>query len=237
MRRVSRQLARTGALDVIATAVPGLKDLLVLGKVKQLERAAAAGQPGPVGEPPADLIIVDAPAAGHAVTFLQSASGLRDAVTVGPIRGQAQEVADLLADASRCRVVLVTLPEETPVNECVETANALEDRVGLKLGPVVVNSVFPDAAWLDLDPLEVAAAAGVLIGENEAAALRQAARVRQRRHLAHAAQQARLAESLPLPQLSLPYLFAEKIGPLELDRLAGAFAAEVDRLDDPAPVA
>ena len=73
MRRISKRLTRSGALDVVATAVPGMKDILVLGKVKQLEQARAA-----------DLIVVDAPAAGHAISFLLSARGLLDAVRVGP---------------------------------------------------------------------------------------------------------------------------------------------------------
>ena len=47
----------------------------------------------------------------------------------------------MLADPARCQVVLVTLPETTPVNEAIETADALEERVGVQLGPVVVNAV------------------------------------------------------------------------------------------------
>jgi anion-transporting ArsA/GET3 family ATPase len=90
MKRVSKRLTSSGAIDVVATAVPGIKDILVLGKVKSLERSNDA-----------DLIILDAPAAGHAVTFLMSAHGLLDAVRVGPIRSQAQEVIELLTDASR----------------------------------------------------------------------------------------------------------------------------------------
>src|SRR5688500_5338478 len=111
MRRLSRRLVETGALDVVSTAAPGIKDILILGKVKQLERGGSA-----------DLILLDAPAAGHAITFLMSARGLLDAVRVGPINTQAREVLDMLTDADRCQVVLVTLPEETPVNELVETA-------------------------------------------------------------------------------------------------------------------
>ena len=87
MKRISKRLASSGALDVVATAVPGMKDILVLGKVKSLEESRTA-----------DLIIVDAPAAGHAVTFLLSARGLLDAVRVGPIRKQAQDVVSLLSD-------------------------------------------------------------------------------------------------------------------------------------------
>ena len=157
MRRISRRLLRTGAIDVVATAAPGIKDILVLGKVKQLERAAG-GAIGVNDDSPAnDLIVLDAPAAGHAVTFLQSAHGLLDAVRVGPIRTQAHEVVNLLTDPDRCQVILVTLPEETPVNELVETAYSLEDRVGVQLGPVIVNGLYPVLEGLDADPIGLAA--------------------------------------------------------------------------------
>src|SRR5204863_6154070 len=170
MKRISKRLASSGALDVVATAVPGIKDILVLGKVKQLERLGTA-----------DLIILDAPAAGHAVTFLMSARGLLDAVTVGPIRAQAADVVDLLSDPKRCQVMLVTLPEETPVNELVETAFKLEDRVGVSLSPVVVNGLYPSLAGLDIDPIEAAAEAGVKLESAQADALRRAADFRRKR--------------------------------------------------------
>ena len=64
MRRLSKRLSNSGILDVVATAAPGIKDILVLGKVKQLE-----GQSATAGDGAADFIVVDAPAAGHAVTF------------------------------------------------------------------------------------------------------------------------------------------------------------------------
>ena len=227
MRRISRRLVRTGAIEVVATAAPGIKDILVLGKVKQLERATVAG-----GGP--DLIVIDAPAAGHAVTFLQSAHGLIDAVRVGPIRSQAQEVVDLLTDPDRCQVVLVTLPEETPVNELVETAYSLEDRVGIKLGPVVVNGMYPTLDGLDLDPAAAAAADGIDLRPGEVEALRQAAAFRLQRQRLQQEQVTRLANALPLPQLRLPYVFSEAIGPHDVDTLATALADEVGRLRTPA---
>lgn len=207
MRRVSKRLVQTGALDVVATAVPGIKDILVLGKIKQLERSS-----------PADLIIVDAPAAGHAVTFLTSASGLLDAVRVGPIRTQAQDVVDLLSDPARCQVLLVTLPEETPVNEVVDTAFKLEDRVGVALAGVVVNGVYPPLAGLSPE------AAG------EDRALADAARFRLGREQLQREQVARLSEALPLPQLALPFLFTTEVGPAEVDELARALAGAVEAL-------
>jgi len=222
MRRISKRLANSGALDVVSTAVPGIKDILVLGKVKSLERGNAA-----------DLIILDAPAAGHAVTFLMSARGLLDAVTVGPIRAQASDVMELLSDRTRCQVMLVTLPEETPVNEVVETAYKLEDRVGVSLAPVVVNGVYPVLDGLDADPASAAEAAGVSLGNGDAEALRRAADFRLRRQQLQAEQIARLAEALPLPQIQLPFLFTTELHIPEVDQLAEAMAEGVRALPEP----
>jgi anion-transporting ArsA/GET3 family ATPase len=213
MKRVSKRLASSGAIDVVATAVPGIKDILVLGKVKSLERSNRA-----------DLIILDAPAAGHAVTFLMSARGLLDAVRVGPIRSQAQDVMELLTDPARCQILLVTLPEETPVNEVVETAYKLEDRVGVSLLGVVVNGLYPEVAGLGSDPGTVP----------EADDLRAAAAFRRARTELQTEQVARLADALPLPQIHLPFLFTTEVGPAEVDELADAFAASLEQLPDPA---
>ena len=217
MRRVSKRLVSSGAIEVVATAVPGIKDILVLGKVKQLERAKAA-----------DFIVLDAPAAGHAVTFLTSAAGLADAVRVGPIRAQAQEVLELLSDSARCQVMLVTLPEETPVNEVVETAFKLEDRVGVALAPVVVNGLYPAIEGLDVDPDAVAD--DVVLREGEADALRAAAAFRRERMALQAEQVRRLGEALPLAQLRLPFLFTTEVGAAEIDALAAALTSEVGGL-------
>ena len=220
MRRFSRRLTRSGALDVVATAVPGMRDILVLGKVKQLERARAA-----------DLIVIDAPAAGHAVSFLLSARGLLDAVRVGPIQKQAAEVLELLSDPARCQVMLVTLPEETPVNELVDTAYVVEDRAGVALGPVVVNGCVPR---LDLagDVPADAAAVGLPLVSGDVDALRAAAEFRADLVRRQDEQCARLAERLPLPQLRLPYCFTADVGPAEVERLADELALGVGILDD-----
>jgi len=201
MRRLSGRLAKAGVIDVVATAAPGLDDILVLGKVKQLERAGTH-----------DLILLDAPAAGHALTFLRSAKGLADAVTVGPIATQAQDVLELLGDADRCQVVLVTLPEETPVNEIVETAFALEDEVGVKLGPIIVNGLYPDRPGL--------AAALDEVGDDVDPSMVRAARFRLARQAQQAEQVARLSARLPLPQVRLPLCFTAGLTADDLERLA-----------------
>ena len=225
MKRISRRLVSSGALDVVATAIPGIRDILVLGKVKSLERQSAA-----------DLILVDAPATGHAMTFLSSAQGLLDAARSGPVRAQAADVVELLSDPDRCQVALVTLPEEMPVNEVVEAAYALEDRIGVSLGPVIVNACLPADPRLDEDPVQAAAEAGVTLEPEAAAALRAAATFRGHRFALQEEQRARLSHALPLPQLQAPVLFTASIGPAEVERLAVDLADAVGRLpDDDAP--
>jgi anion-transporting ArsA/GET3 family ATPase len=92
LSRISKRLVSSGALEIVATAAPGIRDILVLGKVRSLEQTEAA-----------DLIVLDAPAAGHAITFLLSARGLLDAVKVGPINAQAREALEMLTDPPAAR--------------------------------------------------------------------------------------------------------------------------------------
>jgi len=220
LSRISKRLVSSGALEIVATAAPGIRDILVLGKVKALERGKAA-----------DLVVLDAPAAGHAISFLLSARGLLDAVRVGPINTQARDVLELLTDPARCQVVLVTLPEETPVNELVDTAYHLEDRVGVSLGPVVVNGVVGDRPGIDADPAAAAEAAGASLRPGEAEVLGAAARFRAERRALQAEQLERMATSLPLPQLHLPYVFGGELGPAELTLLTDALLAGVESLE------
>jgi arsenite-transporting ATPase len=219
LKRVSGRLTSSGALDMVATATPGIKDVLILGKVKQLEQLGAA-----------DVIILDAPAAGHAISFLRSARGLLDAVSVGPIEAQARDVMELLGDPDRCEVLLVTLPEETPVNELIETAFNLEDQVGISLAPVVVNGLYPELAGLTTDPEVAAAEAGVTLRPGEADQLRAAAKFRLLRTDLQRTQVERLATDLPLPQLRLPFLFTTELSLTHVEALADRQLEQISEL-------
>jgi anion-transporting ArsA/GET3 family ATPase len=209
--RVARRLTTSGIIDVVATAAPGIDDIVVLGRIKQLERSGDW-----------DVIVVDGPAAGHAITFLTSAAGLLDAVRGGPVRTQAQDVVDMLADPVRSQVVLVTLPETTPVNEVIETAYALEDRVGVRLGPVVVNQIDglgqPDVP----DPSEVALNGA---GAGDRAVLAEAAEYRRARRAMQADELARLAKEVALPQWHLPLLRVAGLGAGDVATLAASMRA------------
>ncbi len=223
LKRISNRLASSGALDMVATATPGIRDVLILGKVKQLERSGAA-----------DVIIVDAPAAGHAISFLRSASGLLNAVNVGPIETQAREVMELLSDPDRCEIVLVTLPEETPVNEMVETAFSLEELVGIKLAPVVINGSLGDPAPFDIDPADAAAEIDVELGDDDLKALRMATTFVGGRARLQAEQLERLNRELPLPQIVLPFRFTADLTLVDIDALADVWLEQVSQLADQA---
>ncbi len=233
MRRLSRRLVGSGALDVVSTAVPGMPDMLVLGKIKQMERAAAAGEPGA-----ADVIILDAPAAGHAVRFLQSPSGLLDVTGGGPVRAQAQDVVEMLTDPARCQVILVTTPEETPVSETVETAELLQEKAGTTLDAVVVNGRFPVLSLPQtIEPDELVAlvaADGAQLSPDEVDSLVVAGRLRARRQESQAEQVVRLGNELALPQLELPFCFSSDLGPDELEYLTDALEDAVVGLAEPA---
>ena len=212
--RVAKRMAKSGLLEIVATATPGIKDLLVLGRIKGLEAQDAA-----------DLIIVDAPAAGHAIQFLQAPVGVRDTARTGVLNRQALEVLEMLYDPSRCRAVLVGIPEETPINELIDTAFAVEDEVGLALGPVVINGILPA-----IDDLDAATPDGV--SDPEAGDLRLAADLRRDRLALQAEQLERLESQLPLAQIRLPQLFTTEIGPAELHELADAAIVSIEALED-----
>lgn len=140
--RLTRRLATSGLVELVAQTAPGIDDLLVLGKIKSLERDLHA-----------DVIVVDGPASGHAIDLLRAPSILRRAVPGGPIGQQADDVIAMMADAARCRTMLVSTPAMTPVQETVEVAHELGS-LGIALAPVVVNMVDERPPAIELSSLD-----------------------------------------------------------------------------------
>jgi len=214
---VVRRLRSSGALEVVSFAIPGIREVLVLGKLKALERSKEF-----------DLIVVDAPATGHAITLLTSPAGLAAAARGGPVRRNAEEVVEMLSDAARCRVLLVTLPRELAVDETIEAAFEVEDRAGVALSEVVVNQYrTPDPALARaLSAEEASSLTGEVADAVEAARQFEAAREDVER-----CEVARLAATLPLPQLALPALDAPRIGPAQVEELATALHGCIEAMD------
>lgn len=216
--RLVRRAASAASLDVIAAATPGLEHLLVLGKIKELEREGAA-----------DLIVVDAPPAGHAAPFLRSPISLLDVVSDGAVREQAEEVGDLLSDERRCQAVLVTLAEETPVNEAIELDHDLRVDLGMRIAPLVVNACWPDRPGLEVGPAAAARRQGVDLPSGVARALKHSAafgrsRLRQQRE-----QLDRLAAAIDGQRVILPRIMTTQIAPEHLEQLC----EQLTIVDDP----
>ena len=216
-----RRAASAASLPMIAAATPGLEHLLVLGKIKELERERAA-----------DLIVVDAPPAGHAAPFLRSASGLSEVVRSGPVLEQAAQVAEMLADPVRTRALLVALPEETPITEVIELADDLGDELGIALSPIVVNACWSARPGLEKTPAMAARSHKLKLSDGAKAALESAASFGRRRLEQQDEQLARLRAARPEPLLTLPRLATPRLGPAHLARLAAVLAGR----DDPGVV-
>ena len=215
--RIVRRMSKSGLLEIVATATPGIKELLVLGQIRFLEQSRVA-----------DLIIVDAPAAGHALNFLKAPLAVRNTARTGVLRRQATEALEMLGDRERCRALLVTIAEETPIKELVETAFAVEDEVGLALGPVVVNGLLPP-----IEALHHVFEGGKHkngLGPNEISDLLAATNFRRDRTSLQNDQLASLAQQLPLAQIRLPHLFTTSVGLTELTTLAEAAGTSIEAI-------
>ena len=124
-------LART--FDFVANAAPGVKEILVVGKLCYEVR-----------ERHYDLVVVDAPASGHIVGQLAAPQAIKDLVQVGLVRDQTGWMLDILGDPAQTGVVIVATPEEMPVNETLELAARLGEQTSVDLAAVVVNRVLPE---------------------------------------------------------------------------------------------
>jgi len=137
--RVSgRVLASSGTFQYFAAAAPGAKELVTMVKVWQLTRGAA--RRGTRGN---DLVVLDAPATGHALGMLSSPRTFGAIARVGPIAGQTRQLQELLQSPSRSGYLAVALGTEMAVTEALELEDALQGRLGRSLDAVVVNALLP----------------------------------------------------------------------------------------------
>jgi anion-transporting ArsA/GET3 family ATPase len=121
------------AFDFVATAAPGVREVLVVGKLCYEVR-----------EGHYDLVIADASATGHIVGQLSAPQAINELVKVGLIRSQTDWILEILSDAKRTGLVIVTTPEEMPVNETIELSHRIKDETTVELASVIVNRVLPE---------------------------------------------------------------------------------------------
>jgi anion-transporting ArsA/GET3 family ATPase len=206
-------------------AAPGLKELMVLGKIMMLEEARVRFTSRPLW----DLIVVDAPATGHGLAFLKVPLVATSAVPVGPIAHNARRVLNLLRDPARTALLVVAIPEEMAVVEGLQFERLAAQELRVRPSAFVLNacherrfSAQDEAAVLRLtaEGKDGELADGVPLE----AALRAARRQIRRRKLT-SFYQARLKRALDVPLVSLPYLFREQIRVEDLRLLADRLEA------------
>ncbi len=231
-RRLSRLVASSSAVEFATTAAPGIKDVLLIGKAKELERRR-----NPDGRFCYDLVVLDAPPTGRIVNFLRAPDVTTELVNVGPIRQQAQSLIDMLSDHRRTNLLLVTMLEEMPVAETLDSAAALRG-LGVAIGPVLVNRVLAERtdkaaskAMAELSAADLQAllvTAGVELDAEAATALLDAGAASTKRLQLQRRQRNQLGKQLQVPTLELPYVYSERFSADELGILASVIERAVE---------
>jgi anion-transporting ArsA/GET3 family ATPase len=232
-RRFAKVVVGSTAVEFATTAAPGIKDVLLIGKVNEMERRRE-----PDGRPTYDLIVVDAPPTGRIVNFLRAPEATTELVNVGPIRSQAKLLIDMMLDPDRTHVQLVTLLEELPVQETGEGIDALRE-LGVTIGPVVVNRVLPErfdeqarkALDEDLEPDHLRALLadeGLDVDMEGAAALRRLGEGELERVDLQERMRGELVERLDVGTIELPELYSERFTDREIELLADAVEAAIE---------
>ena len=221
-------VARIGPLarifEFVATAAPGVKELLTVGKLTYEVR-----------ERHYDLVVVDAVATGHVVAQLAAPAAVNELVALGPVRQQTRWMRDILSDPAQTGAVIVATPEEMPVNETVELAARVESETGVNLAAIVVNRVLPELfgrgeeeTFERLDEPDCASELSRVLG-GDVQPLFAAARlaVNLRRTSAGHLRRLRAQVDSDVPLLYVPYLFVRSHGLRATHQVAEALSAEL----------
>ena len=220
VRAMGQLLHRSRLFSYLAAATPGLTEMVTVGKVWEL---ALNKRKSPDAPRTYDLVIVDAPATGHGVGFLQTPGNFAAIARVGPLAHQAGRIEATLADQDQTGVVIVAAPEEMAVNESAALETALTEAGDFSVDRIYANAVYPrrfsDAEMSALETLAAGEATdpGVLPAVESALG-------EMRRALAQREQLDRLEEMTTAPISELPFVFADHLATPELQRLAASIS-------------
>jgi anion-transporting ArsA/GET3 family ATPase len=205
VRAMRDMLFRSRIFNYLAAATPGLKELVTIGKIWELAQPDRKVKQGRNY----DLVIVDAPATGHGVGFLQTPRTFASIARVGPIHSQAQTLDRFITDHENTGTAIVALPEEMPVNESAALERDLRDEVGVAVDRVYLNGLYPERfSKEEAEQLTV-------LAEGEEGSTRAAARAAISEHnraRSQRAQLARLRRRVEAPVKTLPFLFEPELG-------------------------
>ncbi len=203
-----RAMRRVGAIEFATTIAPGLRDVLLTGKIKEAAVRLDANR-----RPAYDAIVVDAPPTGRISRFLDVTKALSDLAKGGPVHSQADGVVRLL-HSEETAIHLVTLLEALPIQETIEAIEELEE-LDLPIGSVIVNRNIPpflpaadleSAANGSIDADAVRAGlsrAGITLSDDDFAGLLTET-IEHATRIAARAESALQLEDLHVPRLDLP---------------------------------
>ena len=221
-------LARIGplarAFEFVATAAPGVREILTVGKPTWEVR-----------EGHYDLVVVDAPASGHIVSQLAAPRTINELVHMGAVRQQTGWLLEILGDPAKTGLIIVTTPEEMPVNETIELADRVGQETDVDLAAIVVNRVLPELFGTSEEevfeelrqPASVAALSDAAGGPAEPVLEAARLAVTLRRTRAGHLERLRSSVDSTLPLLYVPYLFARTHGMRATRQVAEALSAEL----------
>lgn len=135
-----RRVLASPVYQHFAEGAPGLTELAVLGHVLRV----VTGRAG-TAAPAIDLVVLDAPATGHGLSLLTAPQLVAEVIHDGPFGHMGRQLAEFIADARRCGVIVVTQAEEMPVQEALELIAELRERTTRSPEIVLVNGVYPEA--------------------------------------------------------------------------------------------
>ncbi|MEW5810799.1 MAG: ArsA family ATPase [Actinomycetota bacterium] len=227
-----RAMRRIGAVEFATTIAPGLRDVLLTGKIKEVVTRTRKEAKGKYGY--YDAVVVDSPPTGRIARFLDVTKAVSDLAKGGPVHSQADGVVRLL-HSDLTAIHLVTLLEALPVQETLEAVAELRE-MELPIGSVIVNRNIP--AYLPADDLAKAAeggvdadeirsglsSVGITLSDNDFAGLLTETIEHATRIAARAESAEQLAE-LAVPRLQLPAL-ADGVDLGSLYELAEALAQQ-----------
>ena len=207
-------LGSSRAFSYLAAATPGMRELLTVGKLWEL----AQDERRTPGAERYDLVIVDAPATGQGIGFLQTPRTFANIARVGPIHSQAQQLDRFITDQENTGTAIVALPEEMPVNETMKLERDLRDEVGVAVDRVYLNGLYPER--FKKSEAEVLAQ----LAEDENGAAKAAARAALSEHGRAKTQRSqlnRLKRGVEAPVKTLPFLFEPELDVEAARKLAG----------------
>jgi anion-transporting ArsA/GET3 family ATPase len=206
-------LFRSKLFNYLAAATPGLKELVTIGKIWELAQPDRKVKKGKAY----DIVIVDAPATGHGVGFLQSPRTFAGIARVGPIHSQATQLDAFITDHDQTGVAIVALPEEMPVNESATLEETLTKEVGVAVDQVYMNGLYPERFEKDdADELEEQ----LDRAEDGARLAIRAAISEHRRAKSQRDQLKRLKSRVTAPVGNLPFVFKPKLEVSDLELLS-----------------